>query len=250
MLLSPTVTILNQRPLFSPASLPGLAAWYDASDSATVLTTVSPDVPAADGQTVRRWLSRHNPAVFWDQSTLINQLKLSAGKIESTVSASIMTSNLNNSANMTIFCVAQRISSPTNIFGNITALVGGSSGNGLGGGYEVIHDNTSFLSVIRSGGSANNANSARDNNLNILTTVGQSGAFIRHRKNGIQSETATAVNAPTNLAFWLNGGNTSFESRGAAFYCELIFCNQVLSAADIAKTETYLQRKWGTPALP
>jgi len=67
---------MRVRGLFSPSSLPGLAAWYDASDSSTVLTTVSPDVPASDGQTVRRWLSRHNPAVFWDQGDLVIQPKL------------------------------------------------------------------------------------------------------------------------------------------------------------------------------
>jgi hypothetical protein len=58
---------------FSPLSLSDLAAWFDASDSNTVLTSLSPDTPATDGQTVRRWLSKHNPAVYWDQSVLASQ---------------------------------------------------------------------------------------------------------------------------------------------------------------------------------
>jgi hypothetical protein len=64
---------MRVRGLFSPASLPGLAAWYDASDSSTVLTTVSPDVPASDGQTVRRWLDKSGNGRHLEQADLANQ---------------------------------------------------------------------------------------------------------------------------------------------------------------------------------
>jgi hypothetical protein len=40
MILAPTLTVLNQNALWSPLRLPGLAAWYDAADSSTVLTQV------------------------------------------------------------------------------------------------------------------------------------------------------------------------------------------------------------------
>jgi hypothetical protein len=83
MLLSPTVTILNQRPLFSPLSLPGLAAWYDASDSSTVLTTVSPDVPATDGQTVRRWLDKSGNGRHLEQANIVQQPTLTGGGLDS-----------------------------------------------------------------------------------------------------------------------------------------------------------------------
>jgi hypothetical protein len=61
------------RSSFSPAKLPGLAAWYDASDSATVLTSIGPDVPATSGQTVRRWLDLSGNNRHLDQDTLANQ---------------------------------------------------------------------------------------------------------------------------------------------------------------------------------
>jgi hypothetical protein len=64
---------MRVRGLFSPASLPGLAAWYDASDSSTVLTTVSPDVPATDGQTVRRWLDKSGAGRHLNQTDLALQ---------------------------------------------------------------------------------------------------------------------------------------------------------------------------------
>jgi hypothetical protein len=61
------------RGLFSPSQLPGLAAWYDAADSSTVLTSVGPDVPATNGQTVRRWLDKSGNGRHLDQATLANQ---------------------------------------------------------------------------------------------------------------------------------------------------------------------------------
>jgi hypothetical protein len=64
---------MRVRGLFSPASLPGLAAWYDASDPATVLTTVSPDVPASNGQTVRRWLDKSGNGRHLNQADLTLQ---------------------------------------------------------------------------------------------------------------------------------------------------------------------------------
>jgi hypothetical protein len=69
---------MRVRGLFSPASLPGLAAWYDASDAATVLTTVGPDVPATDGQTVRRWLDKSGAGRHLNQTDLVNQMRFVA----------------------------------------------------------------------------------------------------------------------------------------------------------------------------
>jgi hypothetical protein len=69
---------MRVRGLFSPASLPGLAAWYDASDPATVLTTVSPDVPATNGQTVRRWVDKSGAGRHLNQTDLVNQMRFVA----------------------------------------------------------------------------------------------------------------------------------------------------------------------------
>jgi hypothetical protein len=69
---------MRVRGLFSPASLPDLAAWYDASDAATVLTTVSPDVPASNGQTVRRWLDKSGAGRHLNQTDLTLQPVFSA----------------------------------------------------------------------------------------------------------------------------------------------------------------------------
>lgn len=63
----------------TPDKLPGLAAWYAADYG--VLTSVSPDVSATDGQTVRRWLDRSGNGNNADQTVLANQPTLSGGKI-------------------------------------------------------------------------------------------------------------------------------------------------------------------------
>jgi len=70
------------RPRFNPLRLPGLAAWYDAADSSTVLTTVGPDVPATNGQPVRRWLDKSGNGRHLDQVNLVIQPKLLSGGIE------------------------------------------------------------------------------------------------------------------------------------------------------------------------
>jgi len=61
------------RPRFNPARLPGLAAWYDAADSSTVLTSIEPNVSATDGQTVRRWLDKSGNGRHLDQADLALQ---------------------------------------------------------------------------------------------------------------------------------------------------------------------------------
>jgi hypothetical protein len=116
---------MRVRGLFSPLSLPGLAAWYDASDSSTVLTTVSPDVPATDGQTVRRWLDKSGAGRHLNQETLANQMRFvtnaqngrgmvdtnsTAGPFMSTATFTALTQPL------TVYIVASRTGSASSFF--------------------------------------------------------------------------------------------------------------------------------------
>ena len=65
-------------PSFTPADLTGLQLWLDASDSSTVLNSISPNTPATDGQTVRRWLDKSGNDLHAEQSTAANQPLLDA----------------------------------------------------------------------------------------------------------------------------------------------------------------------------
>lgn len=53
--MAPTPADLSR---LNPRLIPNLALWLDSSDSATILTSVSPAEPAALGRTVRRWLDK------------------------------------------------------------------------------------------------------------------------------------------------------------------------------------------------
>jgi hypothetical protein len=96
--------ISRPRNAFNPFSLPGLAAWYDASDSSTVLTTVSPDVPATDGQTVRRWLDKSGAGRHLNQETLANQRVLDRGGLDG---AGWLTATFNYTTPLSVFCAFQ-----------------------------------------------------------------------------------------------------------------------------------------------
>ena len=65
-------------PSFTPADLTGLQLWLDASDSSTVLNSISPNTPATDGQTVRRWLDKSGNDLHAEQYTAANQPLLDA----------------------------------------------------------------------------------------------------------------------------------------------------------------------------
>jgi hypothetical protein len=256
---------MRVRGLFSPASLPGLAAWYDASDSSTVLTTVGPDVPASDGQTVRRWVSRHNPAVFWDQGDLVIQPVLNNpnpglnfnGTSQFMDGTGTMAGVFRNKGYGYIFVVAQD-TNPTagdtnhpviyfsrNSSGVFRATLTTRFSSNLFQGHFRRQDADALTSI--SGGS-----SSSDLALFFLQ-LAYADNSVRFAVNGTF---ATDLTFPSGAG--LTSDTSSAEVRlGAAvgqFFPgnirELVIVNEQLTAAQILSTRRYLQRKWGTPALP
>jgi hypothetical protein len=253
---------MRVRGLFSPASLPGLAAWYDASDSNTVLTTVSPDVPATDGQTVRRWVSRHNPAVFFDQSVLLNQPTFTNPTTGLTFNGT--SSFMNGTGTMAgvfrdrgygyIFAVAVRnsdLSSPIVLFsvngGTLSRL--GYFPRVAGNAYAASRrlDADSVTEALAASGNIN------EPNLNEVF-ANWAGGTVRNFVNGVGG---TSVNLPsagntsdTNSTHVILGDNPAGTAKFNGNIRELIICNEQLTAAQILSTRRYLQRKWSTPALP
>jgi len=53
----------------SPYQMPNMLAWFDAGTPESVLNSVAPDVPATDGQTVRRWLDLSGNNYHLNQAT-------------------------------------------------------------------------------------------------------------------------------------------------------------------------------------
>lgn len=256
--------ILLSPSAITPDKLPGLAAWYDASDASTVLTSVGPDVPATDGQTVRRWLSRHNPAVYWDQSTLANQPVFTNATTGLTFNG---TSKFMNGTSTMADVFRNRG------YGYIFAVVQDTNPTGGAAGHTVIHWNTNS-------GIFGRITLSTRNFTNILQIVGRR----------LDSDSAVIINCGANNAYltlfeyqarWAAGtlelygngaslGNGSYASSGntsdtaslivalgtagdlgSNFFPgnirEIVIVNEQLTATQIAATRRYLQRKWGTP---
>jgi hypothetical protein len=259
---------MRVRGLFSPASLPGLAAWYDASDSSTVLTTVSPDVPASNGQTVRRWVSRHNPAVFWDQGDLVIQPVLNNpnpglnfnGTSQFMDGTGTMAGVFRNKGYGYIFAVCQD-TNPTGgaITHNVAFFSTGASTTATRVGlFSRVGTVNVFRNIVRrldADAGTSLGNTANNSSLNLLDFAG----------NYATNTPTTSVNGSSLAGTLPSGaGNTSdtdsqavllgHNNTAGEFFPgnirELILVNEQLTAAQILATRRYLQRKWSTPALP
>jgi hypothetical protein len=68
---------------WNPNQLTGLELWLDASDSSTVLNSISPDTSATDGQAIRRWLDKSGNDRHANQTTGANQPLLDADGLNS-----------------------------------------------------------------------------------------------------------------------------------------------------------------------
>jgi hypothetical protein len=250
---------------FSPLSLPGLAAWYDASDSNTVLTSLSPDTPATNGQTVRRWLSRHDAAVFFDQSTLANQPTFTNATTGLTFNGT--SSYMDGTATMDgvfrnrgygyIFAVAQD-ANPTG--GDaVHRVVHFSTTVGL---FRAAFSTRATTDVYQIAGRRLDADTAvsitgesNDANLHLLdANYLWSAGTLALQRDGSQILTgsfASSGNTSDTASWAVRLGKTG--STGGFFpgnIRELVIVNEQLTTAQILATRRYLQRKWGTPALP
>jgi hypothetical protein len=254
------------RGLFSPSQLPGLAAWYDAADSSTVLTSVGPDVPATNGQTVRRWLSRHNPAVFFDQSTLANQPTFTNATTGLTFDGvndfmdgtSTMAGVFRNKGYGYIFAVAQDTNRTGEPPGHPVFYFGLASGEGG----RITFSTRSITNNFHAVGRRDDAESAKivdggvsNGNLNLFEYQARwaAGAYEIF-SNGVSlgsgnyaASGSTSNTDSVKVAVGQDGGVTNLFPGNIR---ELIIGNAQLTDAQRLSVLRYLQRKWGTPALP
>jgi hypothetical protein len=250
---------MRVRGLFSPASLPGLAAWYDASDAATVLTSVGPDVPAQDGQTVRRWLDKSGNNRHLEQGDIVLQPEFTnaaTGLTFDGANDSMAASAFSINVRRTVFMVVTSTSTAAQIlmetsananlnnFAFVIAIdsattIGGNTRRGAGPPVQYI------------GGSYTTRQSGK-----ILLTNGsdttQASQYMR--QNGVALTKAAPPNAgdTTDSAgnFALNIGSRNGASGFTnGVISEIIIANSFLDSATVAKTEAYLARKWGVTLL-
>jgi hypothetical protein len=243
---------MRVRGLFSPASLPGLAAWYDASDPATVLTTVSPDVPATDGQTVRRWVDKSGNARHMDQANLTLQPVFTNAATGLTFDGSndFLEAPSLDALTMTQYLVYRR---RTTSLGFKVILATGVSGDS-----NAANRFSNILVLDQAGplisaAVANNRTTSATGNIRAIGTTRQIETLIAgvtagsSRVNGAQYGTyVLTANAGGRTLITRIGRNTweapipdSIEVQEYLFYAN----NH--SDAEAMRVESYLARKWG-----
>jgi hypothetical protein len=221
---------MRVRGLFSPASLPGLAAWYDASDSSTALTTVSPDVPATDGQTVRRWLDKSGNNRHVENSNLTTQpqfVNATTGLQFNGTSTELVSGAFTVAQPLTMFFVAR----PT-----LPRRMMSFGANG-----EFIFEPTGFtfwrLNTVTNG----QPWTANTRELHYAVLNNTAGTVYKNRLTPITSYNSGGNSIPS-LAFGRNNAaNVWFDGQ----LCEFILCSGAVSEANLTKTREFLMTKWG-----
>jgi hypothetical protein len=222
---------------------------------------------AQNGQTVRRWLSRHSPAVYWDQGTLANQPTFTNATTGLTFNGA--TSFMDGTGTMAgvfrnkgygyIFAVAQD-TNPTG--GDAAHRVVHFSNDDSEGLFRAAFSTRATTNVYQIGGRRLDADTSvsitgesNDANLHLLdANYLWSAGTLALQRDGSQILTGsfassgnTSDTASWNVILGRTGGTDGFFPGNIR---EIIIVNEQLTAAQILATRRYLQRKWGTPALP
>jgi hypothetical protein len=223
---------------FNPSSIAGLSLWLDAADADTVLNTVSPDVVATDGQTIRRWLDKSGNDLHVNQTTGLNQPLYQTSEVNGRNATEwdgtndFMQGTFPDCASCTIFQVHKSSKTGAQIWlnGNTAARYGtitqsGSSSTNISEGFGTP--------TFRANGAAASWSTRGEAYTTIVT--GSPIVFV-------------TIAADTSLwasnVFYL--GYQSLVSFGpGGNICELLIYDGVLSAENIASVESYLATKWG-----
>lgn len=232
--MSPAVkSIILRSQSITPDRLPGLAAWYSADYG--VLTSISPDVAATDGQTVRRWLDRSGNARHLDQATLANQPTWSAAAKPyitfDGVSDFLAETASTISQPYTTICVIKRL---TNAAG--PRIFDGNT-SGLDSGCVRIASGTTV--TVRAGLTPT-VNVNAYNNDEVIGIV-WNGASTIVSTNGIADQTTSpGTTTPAGLVL-------AAQSGGAASFANVVYYEYIRCAGSVALTtiRRYLLNKYG-----
>jgi hypothetical protein len=245
---------MRVRGLFSPSQLPGLAAWYDAADSSTVLTTVGPDVPATDGQTVRRWLDKSGNNRHLDQADLALQpifTNAATGLTFDGTNDFLNGGDVNDirEGNWFVGVVAKYTA------GNAAGTVLAKSRFGAQTGrWAVTKFNTTTLEFFNDIASdfAGATRPFSSTNRSIFSGVYVRGDGLYLRVNQAQSSVSKVavadLDSPTRFLVGAYNNATDSGQQAGLFLngqiCEVVLAD-LSDFSTVARCETYLARKWG-----
>lgn len=260
---------------FTTISIAGLRLWLDASDSATVLNSIGPDVPATNGQTIRRWNDKSGNGYHANQATGANQPLLETGVQNSRPGISFDGSNdhlvasvtgFQSLADITVFQVVKPAEAAAADAGGILFWGFGDAGtpvrslslSGMNTGAltgEKIHVQSNNSGARRLGSStysrsANTCQIVCSKHLASGTSLQVNGSAVTlDLASGMTTGTAAGPAATGYTAsdnFYLNAVlvNT-VVAGGASKLCEFLIYSGSVSAADTTKILAYLNAKWG-----
>jgi hypothetical protein len=228
------------RSPFSPASISGLSLWLDGADPSTLYQSNGGSLAAADGDPVGYWMDKSGNARHAEQASGTNKpaRKLAIQNGQSAVlfdgvnDSMTLASSVSNQP-ISFFVVFKKI----NVASPESALLGG------GGTPFYPLDVTATDAYWFAGTLA--ASGLTLNNLTKLYCVTGSSTSKNMYLNAASVATSGAGYATTNpfttIGNWLPGG-TSWAS---GHICEMLVYNSVLSVANIATVNSYLNGKWG-----
>ena len=225
---------------FTPKSIPGLTAWFDASQITGVANGASlatwPD-ESGNGYNATQATAAYQPNYYSSTSgKTVNGLP--AVWFESAPDGMATTSFASLLTIGTVFSVAS--------IGNSTGYVydGTSSGErwAVGAGLLATDEISSFAGV-----GIGYSDSIYPTPISQWTATYTNGASTGVlRLNGTTQ--ATGNPGPYSLGGLTIGNRYSFSNGiSIAPVCEIIVYDSILSSADISKVESYLKSKWGTP---
>jgi hypothetical protein len=243
------------RRRFDPLSL-SPALWLDASDADTLYDATSGGSLVAPNGLVRRWedKSRNEKHGISEGTAPVRKTGVQNSRdiIRWSANGGFLTSLSYLIDNVDIFAVWNKTGNPSNIFGNISAIVGGSALGGFGGRWNIGTTDAGARRVqVRSNSGVFSITYYTDATLPTAaelwrfrgdsTTISGSrnGAALTDALHGL-----TPATTPGNFKIGrgdLTGGS-DFSIR--ADVMEILIFSSHLTSGDVAKVQAYLNNKW------
>jgi len=245
----------NALTTWHPNQIAGVAAFFWSRGG--VLTSISPDVPASDAESVRRWLDRTQPPFNAEQSVGGNQPTYRATgqsggpsvEFDGTNDVLIINnlSALKNVGQAYLLC-GLRATNPTG--GSASQpIINYSVGSGASSRLAIFtrrSSNSVFQAIGRrldAQAVSTDAQTTSDNNYNVLVAHGDyENGFIRLRLNGAEVA-STALPSSGNTSN-TDSQESTMGALGAGYCPAHVTCamvvNQAISAAGIARLERFI----------
>ena len=233
---------------FNPASISGLANWWDASAASTVTlngTTVSSWANRASGPALAQGTAGAQPTYTLAGVNGKNVLTFDGGDL---LSASATYATQSN----TIFFVA-RENSASAFAGFFCMTPASGNDNGNNNALLIEQAGTDNVVVVQRGDTASAANNPRLSGsgalpLSVISVRGSS-SVLGLRNNGTLVEELPNTFSGTSTGLLVGGryqsGAISASYRAIMTMCEIIHYSRALTDSEMSRTQRYLGTKWG-----